>query len=167
MSDAYESLFRQGHDSDFAFIIGDEDIKAHKAVLRARVPHFAKIFSQGTADDRLEMEVADSEAFKEVLRHIYCGKLPDNMKALAHNMLPFADMYELAELRDACVHAMERSLTQENVCDTLIVADTYASAGLKRKCLERLTEWKASMKEDCLRSLEEHPKLLVELVKSL
>ena len=112
----------------------------------------------------IKIEDADPETFKMMLRYIYCGRLPDDLEANARKLLPLADKYDLPEVRDACVHWMEKSLSKENVCETLIVADLYRCPKLKKKCLECLNRWKSEMADDIKTVLLDHPQLLLELV---
>jgi len=58
---------------------------------------------------------------------------------------------------------MEKDLTIENVCDTLITAELYRCADLKRKCLKRLNQWKSSVDKKVFEVLVSYPRLLVEL----
>ena len=112
----------------------------------------------------IKIEDADPETFKMMLRYIYCGRLPDELEANARKLLPLADKYDLPEVRDACVHWMEKSLSKENVCETLIMADLYRCPKLKKKCLKRLNRWKSEMADDIKTVLLDHPQLLLELV---
>lgn len=163
---AYEDLCRLGIESDFTFVIGTEEIKAHKAILSARFSYFSTMLASGmveTSSNICRLEDVDAEAFKHLLKYIYCGKLPDDWAETAFSLLPLADRFNLPELRDACAHWMEKGLTMKNVCDTLIAADLYQCADLKKKCLKRLNQWKSSVDKEVFEVLVSHPRLLVEL----
>ena len=115
---------------------------------------------------RIVVEDADPDVFKSMLKYIYCGKLPDELDASADKMLPLADKFDLPDLREACLHWLEKGLSKENVCDTLIIADLYRCPDLKKKCLEFLNQWKLSMDEGSMSILLSHPSLLMDLVRT-
>jgi len=163
---AYEDLCRLGIESDFTFVIGTEEIKAHKAILSARFSYFTTMLASGmveTSSNICRLEDVDAEAFKRLLKYIYCGKLPHDLAETARSLLPLADRFNLPELRNACTHWMEKDLTKENICETLITADLYQCADLKRKCLKRLNQWKSSVDKEVFEALVCYPRLLVEL----
>lgn len=169
ISTAYEDLFRMGIASDITFVVSDEEIKAHEAILSARIPYFAKMMNSGMVEaqtKRVKIDDADPESFKRMLKYVYCGKLPEGLDTSADKLLPLADQFDLPDLRDACLHWLEKGLSKENVCDTLIAADLYRCPDLKKKCLERLNQWKMSMDEGVMNVLLSYPKLLMELVRT-
>ena len=167
ISTSYENLFLTGLGADVVFHIGDEKIPAHKVVLSSRVPYFDKMLSSDMVESKtgvIKMQDAEPEPFKQVLRHIYSGKLPDNLETSALNILPFADKFDLTDLREACVYWMERGLKASNAVATLITADLFRCEDVKRKCLLRLNEWKTAMDPTEFECLE--PRLLIELIKT-
>jgi len=168
MSDSYENLLLNGEDMDITFNVDGQQIKAHKLILAARVPYFAKMFASGMVEAQSHhVDIPDAEpgAFRAVLKHIYCGKLPVDLETAAPKILPLADKYGLSILYEACVHWMEESITPDNVCATLVTADLYRCAGLKKKCLECMSQWKASMDDGMWEALADHPRLLIDLVR--
>ena len=169
ISAAYEELFRSSIASDVTFVINNEEIKAHEAILSIRLPYFEKMLTSGMVEaqtKRIVVEDADPDVFKSMLKYIYCGKLPDELDASADKMLPLADKFDLPDLREACLHWLEKGLSKENVCDTLIIADLYRCPDLKKKCLEFLNQWKLSMDEGSMSILLSHPSLLMDLVRT-
>ena len=168
MSESYENLFLDCVGADITFNIQGQQIKAHQLILTARIPYFAKMFSSGMLESQshqVDIQDAEADTFRAVLRHIYCGKLPVGLESSAPKILPLADKYGLSMLYEACVHWMEESITPENVCATLVTADLYRCAGLKKKCLELMSQWKASMDDGMWEALADHPRLLIDLVR--
>ena len=61
----------------------------------------------------IELDVeTDVGIFKEVLKYIYCGRLPSTLDENAFKLLPFADQYDLKYLKDACLRHMEKDLSK-------------------------------------------------------
>ena len=112
--------------------------------------------------NKVRIEDVDAETFKGLLKYVYCAQFPD---VSAIKLMPLADQYDLPELKEACVHAMERGLTKLNVCETLIAAELHHCADLGKKCLEALGRWKATVDDEQLNALSQFPKLLFELVR--
>jgi len=54
---AYEDLCRLGIESDFTFVIGTEEIKAHKAILSARFSYFATLLASGMVETSSNMSI--------------------------------------------------------------------------------------------------------------
>jgi len=168
---SFEDLFDSGKNSDLTFVIGDQTVVAHKAILAARVPYFDKMISSGmkeTQSGQVKVdELIDVAAFKAVLKYIYGGHLPKNLDEDAVMILPLADKYDLKRLKNACFFHMEKILTKENVSDTLILADLYRGDELKKKCLSSLRLWGSSLESDLLEKLKSHPHLMVEFIQSI
>ena len=166
-SAAYEDLFLKGSDSDVTFVIGKEEIPAHKVILAARVPYFANMMSSGMVEAQtkeVKIDDTDAESFTRMLRYVYCAQLPDDLEYFAFKLLPLADKYDLPELKEACVYALGKGLTKENACETLVAADLYRCDDLKKKCLKSLSQWRSTMEAELLKGLSDHPNLLVELL---
>ena len=164
---AYEDLCRQGLESDFTFVIGEEEVKAHKVILSTRFPYFAAMISTGMVEattNKCLLENVDAEAFRRVLNYIYSGNLPEDLPETAAMIFPLADRFNLPELHSACAHWMEKGLSRVNIGDTLIAAELFHCAELKKKCLKRLNQWKSTVSSEVFKALEAYPKLLIELV---
>ena len=167
-SAAYEDLFLKGTDADVKFVVGNLEIPAHRVILAARVPYFSKMMSSGMVEARskeIKIDDCDAESFKRLLKYVYCAQLPDDLDSVAVKLLPLADKYDLPELKEACVHAMSKGLTRENVCETLVAADLYRCSNLRMKCLKSLSQWRSTMDSELLDVLSDFPKLLVELLR--
>jgi len=165
-----EDLLSSGKYADLSFVVGDEVIPAHKAIIAARVPYFDKMLSSGMEEAETGLvkldEGTDVAAFKEVLKYIYGGQLPATLHEDAVQILQLADRYDLALLKDACFYHMQKGLTKDNVCETLILADLYRGSNLKKECLQQLHQWGSSLDSKVLEKLSEHPRLMIEVIQS-
>ncbi|KAG5452460.1 Protein roadkill [Clonorchis sinensis] len=112
--------------------------EAHKAILAARSPVFAAMFEHGMEESRANrVEITDMEpdTLAEVLRYIYTGQVV-GMDKLAHDLLAAADKYQLERLKTMCEEALVESLSVENCCDILGLADMHNADQLKAHTLE-------------------------------
>lgn len=166
--DAFKNLFMSGKEADFEFHFNDgEVVRAHKAVLVALAPFFEKMMTSGMTESQtnsVKIEDADTDSFRCVLLFVYCGELPENFDAIATKVLPLAEKYLLEDLKQACVYSIDKSLSPENVCNSLIIADHYNCPVLKKKCIRRLMSWKSNLNSGMLLALQAHPELLSEVL---
>jgi len=75
----YSNLFESGDHSDFTFLVENEKIKGHKAIVAARCSYFARMFQgnmQETISNEVKVDDVRPEIFREMLKFIYCGAKP-------------------------------------------------------------------------------------------
>ena len=117
--------------------------------------------------NRVTIEDVDAATFKQLLRYVYCGQLPDDMDKSPERFLPSAEKYDMKEIKVLCVSSMIKNIKVENVVDYVLMAHLFQCLDLKTECLRRLREWKGSMSEKSLELLKSHPELLFELFKNI
>ena len=117
--------------------------------------------------NRVTIEDVDAATFKQLLRYVYCGQLPDDMDELPEKFLPSAEKYDMKEIKVVCVSSMIKNIKVENVVDYVLTAHLFQCLDLKTECLRRLREWKGSMSDKSLELLKSHPELLFELFKNI
>jgi len=156
--------------SDVTFRIGDESIPAHQLILRTRVPYFERLFVSGmkeTISKVITVEDFDFADFKEFLKFVYSGELPEKLETSPKVYLLMADKYDVQDLKESCSLAFRKKLTFSNVIDTLILAHTYHCPLLKERCFRGLRkEWKAKMAKESFAPLKPHPELMLEFIQS-
>ena len=64
------------------------------------------------ASKTITVEDADVVTFKELLKFIYSGELPNDLDSSAETYLPLAAKYDMQDLKDSCSHAMARILRE-------------------------------------------------------
>ena len=73
ISMAYEELFNAGKASDVTFVVNGEEIKAHEAILSARIPFFDKMMNSGMVEaqtKRIKIDDTDPATFKQMLKYV-------------------------------------------------------------------------------------------------
>jgi len=168
LSSHLKDLFLSSDGSDVVFEIESEEISAHKILLSARVPYFKSLFASGMEESetkRIRVEEFSAKAFKQFLKLIYSGQLPDDMEEDPGVYLPLAEKYGMEDFKKACVKSMMNSLTSENVVSTFIAADLFRCPRLKSECLS-VVECEGVPKPS-LGPLKEYPSLMFELIERL
>ncbi|XP_044335691.1 BTB/POZ and MATH domain-containing protein 2-like [Triticum aestivum] len=125
-----ERMLRDGRCSDVTFRVGGRKFRAHRALLAARSPVFAKLFGpmpeKGT---RRVVKVVDVEPaiFQILLHYIYTGSLPachdeggyDAM--VMEHLLVAAGKYGLEKLKLMCEEELCRRIDEEAVSDQCVM----------------------------------------------
>jgi len=111
--------FKQMHDlmpySDCSFLIGNETIKCHKAVLTAHSDAFANLIRD---DSQLKLS---APAFKSMLKFLYYGN--DSVDALpACELMSFSRTYKLPSLQRICEEKIRVSIDLTTVLSILAVS---------------------------------------------
>ena len=115
--------------------------------------------------NRVSIEDMDAKAFKQLLRYVYTGHLPEDLETSSQAFLSSAEKYDMPELKAACVATMMRTIKIDNVIEFVTLAHLFRCAELKTECFRRLKEWKGSMPLESLDPLKSHPELLIDFVQ--
>ena len=94
----------------------------------ARSPVFGAMFHHESSEKQtgvITIPDCDPDSFIKFLEFLYCGKLEEVSFCTAFHLYSTSDKYDVQELKSFCVEFMERSLTEDNVCDAIILADMY------------------------------------------
>merc|ERR1712013_93791 len=70
--------------SDVIFVVGGEEVPAHRCILSARSEYFRAMFRDGMRESHSSRPIiinsVDADVFKVVMQYIYCGKFTDEEK---------------------------------------------------------------------------------------
>jgi len=160
-------LLNDPKDADVTLLVGNDQIKAHKAILSARSTHFRGLFESGMQESvtgKIELD-DDPEIIKEVLKFLYSGILPENIDTIAMELLPVADKYALNELKQSCINVIRRQPTAENIVTIMLLADQHHCPDLIRFCAPFFQANVNKLKESDWAVLKKEPELLAKLLK--
>ena len=131
--------------ADFELKMNDgETLMAHKSILAARSPVFRAMLTtkmKETAWNSVTVPDFCSKTMRELLRFIYCGEvdIPDGVT----DLIFAAEKYELLELKEICINRLISDRTDENVVETLIIADQVSdSERLTAACVKIVMKYK-------------------------
>ena len=78
-------------------------IRAHKAILTARVPYFERLFGSGMRESEtnrvIVRDVAEDD-FRQLLLFIYAGRIPEKVGERAKEFLAIGEKYDLAFIKN-------------------------------------------------------------------
>jgi RCC1 and BTB domain-containing protein len=124
--------------SDVTFVLENEPVYAHRAVLSQRCEHFAAMFRSGmreTTEKTISIPGLSKRTFLQLLEYIYT----DFVKIAVEDAIPLyvaADLYHLERLRDMCCTVVRRNLNSENSGPLLQTAAQAHCHLLKEVCLQ-------------------------------
>ncbi|KAK0161325.1 hypothetical protein PV327_009806 [Microctonus hyperodae] len=127
-----EAIYNSKNHTDFTFIIEDERIKVHRAILMARSPVFQAMFTYQTkeqTDNEIIIDDINSKIFNAMLQYIYIDRVI-NQDNLTLDMLYAADKYQLDKLKQMCEMSLAKIITIDNAIEILIAADLHNSKQL-------------------------------------
>jgi len=159
---------------DVLVCVEQHKFKCHKALLSARSVIFKNMLAHDTLESRtntIDIKHIPVEAVDDMLQFIYSGKLPVNTKSENLDLLHAADMYQLDELKEACVDSLVNSLDVSTCISTLILADRFIPHVVSvREDIIRFMKCKAVEVvdlEDWDKLMDNFPALGKELVKAI
>ena len=168
LSNDFERLLLSGDSSDVIFDVKGEEIPAHKNILSTRLTYFRRLFNADMREAmtrRVAIEDIDATSFKAVLKFLYCGRLPEDLKTSPENYLRIAEKYDIQELKQASEYALARTITRDNVVKVLIMADMFNCAVLKPDSINRFMGYRKCLSDEQLAPLKAHPDLMLECFK--
>ena len=118
------------------------NLYAHKAILAARSPVFARMFShdmQESVTNTIKLSDIEPEVLKELLTYIYTSESP-NIKTHAASLLYHAQKYQLVHLKALCEQRLSYDLQIDNAARILLLADAWNAEQLKRNALLFINE---------------------------
>jgi hypothetical protein len=130
--------------TDVTLVVADgKEFKAHKAILAAQSPFFKTRFEGRWSDGRdpenittrVEMPDVTEVVMDTILSYLYTGKATD-IKKIAFQVLPTAEEYGIEGLQKMCEEALAETLTDENVFDILVHAETYNAPDMRKACMK-------------------------------
>jgi len=159
---------------DVLVCVEQHKFKCHKALLSARSVIFKNMLAHDALESRtntIDIKHIPVEAVGDMLKFIYSGKLPVHTKSDNIDLLHAADMYQLDELKEACVDILVNSLDVSTCITTLILADRFIPHVVSvREDIIKFMKCKAVEvvdEEDWDKLMDNFPALGKELVKAI
>lgn len=123
-----EYLFDSSDSYDTTLKLEEKEFHAHKFILIARSAVFRAMFQNDLSESQtgiITIVDSDPDSFKEFLLYLYTGKFENITYSSAFHLYITADKYDVQELKMFCLKHLLQSLSVENVCDIVVLADDY------------------------------------------
>ena len=106
-------LLQSEEDTDFELAFPDGVLKAHRIILKSRVPYFQALFSSGMRDSQTKrVDIVDYSIgdFKVFLEFVYCGRIRSSLEyRQLVTVMTIADFYNMP----SCVSYLFRRLRRQ------------------------------------------------------
>ena len=109
--------------ADIEIKIGNDSIKAHMLILKARNEFFEKMFDHQMMEKHskiVEIIDFDYETFNEFIKYLYSGRI--TKKKMSINMLRLADKYLDTGLKSSCENVLCKNINVHNAAEYLLVS---------------------------------------------
>jgi len=128
--------------SDVTFLVEDQPVYAHRAILAQRCDHFAAMFRSGmkeACERMVPIPDISRRVFLLLLEYIYTDTVKVDVEH-AIELYIASDMYQLDRLRDMCCTVVKRNLNAENAGPLLQSASENHCQILRDVCMTYVVE---------------------------
>ncbi|KAI6231168.1 Speckle-type POZ protein B-like protein [Aphelenchoides besseyi] len=118
------SFFNDPYFSDVEIRVDNEVFKVNRAIISGSSPVFRAMFDKETEEQKsgvVKIKGFEAAMVEKMLIYIYKGEI-SNMKAIAAQLLPIADCYQVNSLVKKCTDSIVANLTVEKVLPILELA---------------------------------------------
>lgn len=132
----FEQFLENQQICDVTFIIGNQELKAHKIILAARNPVFLAMFSHEYSETKNNIvTILDIryEIFKALLQYIYNSEIK-NIHEIAGELLIAADKYLMNDLKLKCEKILINDMIKEKAINLLSIAIQCKCKNLEACC---------------------------------
>ncbi|XP_077975361.1 kelch-like protein 24a isoform X2 [Styela clava] len=147
----------KGH-SDFAIMVGDETIPAHRNVLSAGSDYFRAMLSHENVESStgiVAMKQVQYSSVKTCINYIYTGNFPTPGCEEREQLMFTAHMLQLQGMCDKIAVSLEEELSPESFYSTKMIANTFNCTGLVESCNKyALENFQAIAAEDYFKHLD-------------
>lgn len=128
--------------SDVTFLVEDQPIHAHRAILAQRCDHFAAMFRSGmreSVERTIPIPDTSRQVFLLLLEYLYTDSVKIDVEH-SIGLYITADIYQLDRLREMCCTVVRRNLNPENSGPLVQIADEKHCPVLRDICLAYIVE---------------------------
>lgn len=108
---------KSGKLCDISLKVKDRTISAHRVILAATVPYFYKMFCADNQESDKKMEIImqefDPDLIENLIDYCYSGEIQIGISNI-NNLLICANIFELVDIKEACVKFMGTNLNSTN-----------------------------------------------------
>ncbi|XP_077975302.1 kelch-like protein 3 [Styela clava] len=145
--------------SDFAIMVGEEKIPAHRNVLSAGSDYFRAMLSHENVESStgiVTMKQVQYSSVKTCINYIYTGNFPTPGREEHKQLMFTAHMLQLQGMCDKIAISLEKELSPESFYSTKMIANTFNCAGLVESCNKyALKNFQSIVAEDDFKHLDE------------
>lgn len=89
---------------------------------------------------QIKIQDIECTVFKQFLKYLYTGVLPELTVDTALQIYEAADKYAVSALKKQCASFLVEHLSPENACEILIISDRHSDSDFKKSVIEYVLE---------------------------
>jgi len=157
---------------DLKIFCQDKEFSVHKVIICGRCEVFKNAFeneSLESSSNVYTMKDTTAEACEEMLKFIYKG-VPGDISKCVDDLLQLSDMYQLKELKAACLDSLMDNLKISNCILTYVNVNRFAAESRIKKDILMFINCKVMKvieEENWDLFLKQYPALATDIVKSI
>ncbi|GIY48460.1 speckle-type POZ protein A [Caerostris extrusa] len=172
LADDLSSLLQKELHTDMTLCVGEHKFQAHRAILAARSPVFAKMFEHDTLEKMngcIIVQDLTVEAMTQLLRFLYTGETEELKTQELLALFVAADKYDLPKLKKNCSISLCSRVTSDIALNVLVVANLHSDEDLKEAAIQTVLENAIDVmkSEEWLTFLREYPEVANSIILSL
>jgi hypothetical protein len=127
---------------DFTITVGEEDFKAHKIMLAARSPVFARMIDRNLDADSLNLVDISSDVFQTILDFIYTDDLPSTPEVVNWaELMAASEKLEIRKLADYAAMGLVHSVTADNAIEMLALGNKFNHTLLRERSFNEIKKF--------------------------
>lgn len=166
------NLLENENYADMFLSVDGKVFKAHKVILAARSPVFAKMFESDMVEKlsgSVTIEDISSSVMKRMLTYIYTSDLRDLTMTDAQELYRAADKYEILDLKESCASFIIQNINADSACEVFMLSDLFGDERMN-KAARQLICSRASdalLTPQGMELMMNHPTLMKDILDSL
>nr|XP_039250548.1 kelch-like protein 2 isoform X1 [Styela clava] len=144
--------------SDFAIMVGDEKIPAHRNVLSVGSDYFRAMLSHENVESStgiVAMKQVQYSSVKTCINYIYTGNFPTPGHEEREQLMFTAHMLQLQGMCDKIAISLKEELSPQSFYSTKMIANTFNCTGLVESCNKyALKNFQSIVAEDDFKHLD-------------
>uniref|UniRef100_A0A914ZE75 BTB domain-containing protein n=1 Tax=Panagrolaimus superbus TaxID=310955 RepID=A0A914ZE75_9BILA len=156
-----EEIFNANEYTDVILHTSDgKEITAHRCFLSNASPVFKSLFEKDTINlSKIDIEFDENITLKAVQ---FCYGNYFIVDGFENQLLEFAKIYQIQELKERCLSHLNDTVTSFNVCQIIEIAYQHNYECLKQKCIQTILENKGAVGKDQINNLP--PPILCDIL---
>ncbi|GIY22213.1 speckle-type POZ protein-like [Caerostris extrusa] len=134
LTEDLKAMYDDGLISDTELRTKTRKFPAHKNILSARSPVFKAMFSSDMLENSkgcVDIEDLEDETVHAMLVYMYTDSMKETSWKSIVQLFAAADKYAIISLKNKCSSFLKENLSEENVCEILVMADRHQEGDLK------------------------------------
>uniref|UniRef100_A0AC34G7Z8 BTB domain-containing protein n=1 Tax=Panagrolaimus sp. ES5 TaxID=591445 RepID=A0AC34G7Z8_9BILA len=153
-----EEIFNANEYTDVTLNTSDgKEISAHRCFLSLASPVFKEFFANNFT--KIDIEFNERITLKAIQ---FCYGNYHIVDGFEKELLEFAKIYQIQDLKERCLSHLNDSVTSFNVCEIIKVAYEHNYECLKQKCIQTIVENKGAVGKENINNLP--PPILCDIL---